>query len=50
MAEMNTPKDGNVFLIGDSAGATHVFHVNIRLPIADRCNRDQIRFFRALIR
>ncbi len=27
----------------------HVFHVNIRLPIAERCNRDQTNFFKRLV-
>ena len=28
----------------------HVFHVNCKLPMADRCNDDQCAFFRAHIR
>ena len=27
----------------------HVFHVNIRLPIAERCNKDQTTFFKRLV-
>ena len=30
--------------------AVRVYHVNIRLPIAERCNRDQIKFFKALVK
>jgi len=28
--------------------AGHVFHVNLRLPIGERCNKDQTAFFRRL--
>ncbi|MBO4478012.1 MAG: alpha/beta hydrolase [Lachnospiraceae bacterium] len=34
----------------EDTGAVHVFHVNLKLPIGQRCNRDQIAFFRKLIK
>ena len=44
------PVEWKVYGEADDPHATHVFHCNIRLPMAQQCNRDEIAFFRQFVR
>ncbi|MBQ7860564.1 MAG: alpha/beta hydrolase [Faecalibacterium sp.] len=44
------PVEWKVYGEESDPNACHVFHCNIRLPLAQQCNRDEIAFFRRHIR
>lgn len=49
LRKKGVPVQSRIYGKKEDSEAGHVFHVNMRLPMGERCNKDQINFFKRQI-